>query len=92
MSSELLEEVVMAVYGDWLQKKRSIEDPVYSLRAPGGGRIDTNAFLSADRRLRARWIAKNTGYDGRIIPSLKEIFGVSVEAMAIRLEERNWVP
>lgn len=91
MPPHLVESAVVTLYGAWLEGNRSIEDLVYSLRAPGGAQIDVSTYLSLDKLGRARWIAKNTRYDGRIVPSLKEIFGVSIEALAIQIERHNLI-
>jgi Zn-dependent peptidase ImmA (M78 family) len=67
------------------------EHVFYHLRVPDKARIDMKTFASASRRDRSRWIAANTCVDGLVIRSLAQMFGVSVEAMAIELEDLDLV-
>lgn len=49
-------------------------------------------ILRDERRYRARMVAQCETFRGKPFMALEEMFGVSNEAMAIRLEECGWVP
>jgi hypothetical protein len=67
------------------------EHVIFHLRVPDKARIDMKTFTSASTRDRSRWIAANTCIDGLEVRSLTEMFGVSVTAMAIELEDLKLV-
>ena len=64
------------------------EESAFALNA---GDLSTLRATCPEVRDLSRLLARTTHYDGVQINSLAEQFGVSVEAMAIRLEELNLI-
>ncbi len=67
------------------------EHVIFHLHVPDKGRIDMKTFASAPVRERSRWIAANSCIDGLDVRPLADMFGVSVTAMAIELEDLELV-
>lgn len=78
MPEKLVRQAFRSRFG--VDKLQSSDDFRFELRLALGGLPDT-------RRALARGVASATTFAGNSFTSMSEMFGVSVEAMAIRLEE-----
>ena len=83
-------KIVDSVYNDRFGKRRFKIDEETSFRIPKSKLSEMKAKLNTKRKL-SRFVASIEFYDGNPFASLSSIFNVSVEAMAIRLEELNLI-
>lgn len=83
-------KIVDSAYNDRFGKRRFKIDEETAFRIPKSKLSDMNSKLNTKRKL-SRYVASIEFYDGNPFSSLSSIFNVSVEAMAIRLEELNLI-
>jgi Zn-dependent peptidase ImmA (M78 family) len=86
MPRKLLESAFIERFG----KRRFKLDEETSFRIPKSKLSEMKAKFDSKRKL-SRYVASLEFYDGTPFSSLSSIFNVSVEAMAIRLEELNLI-
>jgi hypothetical protein len=79
------------LYGGSISPSTVDEKILLYLRPPDGQRIDGKAFAEAPLRQRALWFAGNTRVEGLPVRPLADLFGVSLTAMAIELEDLDLV-